>query len=87
MPAPIDPALPQADVWVRARTEHTPAHRIISPETTGTLAGQDSYRIACPPYRLRGGHAVTLRAAQDLKVFPCMRCFPAAAQRAGQGDR
>ena len=65
---------PIRDVRVQSRARHTPAHRIVDPpdnETPRTM-----YPIACPPYLMTGGIAITREEAASLGAFPCRQCFP-----------
>lgn len=65
-------------VWVRDRTRHTPAHRIPTDDAPGTDEPAATV-IACPPFLMTGGHALTFRQAAELEALPCLRCFPAAS--------
>ncbi len=63
------------DVWVKSRARHTPAHRITEP-VADDAEPAPMYAVACPPYLLTGGVAVTRKEAAALPAFPCMECFP-----------
>lgn len=67
-PAPI------RDVRVQSRSRHTPAHRIVDPPTDDTPHAM--YAVACPPYLMTGGIAITRDEAASLAAFPCRQCFP-----------
>lgn len=74
---------PERWIWVRSQIMHTPAHRIINPARSPGEPG-GIYELACPPYKVEGGLAITEITARTLEPFPCMRCFPAAAARVEQ---
>lgn len=74
---------PERGIWVRSLTPHTPAHRIPNPQRDPVEPG-GIFDLACPPWKAKGGHAITDNQARGLELFPCTRCFPAAAARAEQ---
>lgn len=63
------------DVWVNAREQHAPAHRIPLDSLPAVDANPSAFRICCPPGVAAGGVALFRSEARDLKVHPCVRCF------------
>lgn len=65
----------RADVWVHHRERNAPAHRIPRQHAPRPGETHAAYTIACPPYVVVGGAALTRTEAQDLRLHPCVRCF------------
>lgn len=68
------PATEPLDVRVQSRARHAPAHRIVAPPDDSDP--RPVYTIACPPYLISGGVAITRSEAARLGAFLCRACFP-----------